>query len=173
MKEHPIAGQKFGALIALHRVPWKGPHVKWAFRCDCGVIAEMFKSNVVRGAIQTCVACGHKKQNQAITKHGQCYTKEYHRYAQAKTRCRNPKCKRYDEYGGRGIEFRFESFAQFFAELGVCPPDKTLDRIDNNGHYEIGNVRWATAEQQYASRRPWNWRQWRTHQDKLLAAVGK
>ena len=82
---------------------------------------------------------------------------EYARYHQAKQRCQNPKCKRYAEYGGRGIEFRFTSFQEFLAELGKCPRGKSLDRINNNGHYEKGNVRWATKKQQYHSRRAWNW----------------
>lgn len=105
----------------------------------------------------------HPNRIKAVTTHGKSQTKEYNRYSQAKQRCQNPKCKRYDEYGGRGIEFRFEYFEQFFAELGVCPLNKTLDRVDNNGHYEVGNVRWATSKEQYASRRPWNWR--RPYQD--------
>ena len=40
-------------------------------------------------------------------------------------------------------------FAAFFAYLGKRPtPSHSLDRIDVNGHYEPGNVRWATSKQQ-------------------------
>lgn len=37
-----------------------------------------------------------------------------------------------------------DSFQAFFHYLGTCPPGHTLDRINTNGHYEPGNVRWAT-----------------------------
>lgn len=50
------------------------------------------------------------------------------------------------------VEFRFESYEQFLSELGPRPAGKTLDRIDNTGHYEPGNVRWATVGQQCRNR---------------------
>ena len=52
------------------------------------------------------------------------------------------------------VEFRFESYEQFLAELGPRPEGMTLDRIDPMGHYEPGNVRWATIEQQAKNRNP-------------------
>jgi hypothetical protein len=62
---------------------------------------------------------------------------------------------RFADYGGRGIKFLFDSFEQFFAELGPRPKGKTLDRIENDGNYEPGNVQWATPTEQLAHRRPY------------------
>ena len=76
----------------------------------------------------------------------------YRSYRNAKARCRNNSGD-YHLYAGRGIKFLFESYEQFFAELGPRPKGMSLDRIDNNGHYEPGNVRWATPEQQIANSR--------------------
>ena len=54
----------------------------------------------------------------------------------------------------RGVEMRFNSFAEFLDHIGPKPgPEFTLDRIDTAGHYEPGNVRWATRKQQNANRR--------------------
>jgi hypothetical protein len=69
---------------------------------------------------------------------------EYRAYHDARRRCLNPKCADYPNYGGRGIQFLFASFEEFFDVLGERPPGKMLDRINNDGHYEKGNVRWAS-----------------------------
>jgi len=66
-----------------------------------------------------------------------------------KKRCSNPKDKSYHLYGGRGIECRFVSFSEFLECLGRRPSSQhSVDRIDPNGHYEPGNVRWATLIEQ-------------------------
>jgi hypothetical protein len=72
----------------------------------------------------------------------------------AKQRCRNPKTKAYKYYGARGIEVRFANFKEFYQHVGPRPsPKHSLDRIDSDGHYEPGNVRWATMEEQVNNRR--------------------
>jgi hypothetical protein len=61
----------------------------------------------------------------------------------------------YRHYGARGIEFRFADFASFIEVIGPRPSaDYSLDRIDNDGHYEPGNVKWSTRHEQVHNRRP-------------------
>jgi hypothetical protein len=80
-------------------------------------------------------------------------TPEYRAYIDAKSRCTNPNAVRYYTHGGRGIKFLFTSFDEFITALGPRPEGMTLDRIDNDGHYEPSNVRWATPSQQMSNRR--------------------
>lgn len=86
------------------------------------------------------------------TKHGMARTKEYSVWASMIGRCENPNDRKYDLYGGRGIcvapQWRAD-FAVFIRDMGRRPSDQhSLDRIDPNGNYEPGNVRWATTVQQ-------------------------
>jgi hypothetical protein len=75
-----------------------------------------------------------------------------------KERCRNPKHKNYPKYGGVGIEVRFNSVGELADALGPRPSkDHTVDRIDTTGHYEAGNVRWATWKEQNNNRKNSIW----------------
>lgn len=74
-------------------------------------------------------------------------------YRAAKIRCTHPGVRGWKYYGGRGIEFRFQNFKQFLDAVGPHPGKGfSLDRIDNDGHYEVGNVKWATREEQAKNR---------------------
>ena len=77
----------------------------------------------------------------------------YNVWKAARQRCNNPNCKDYPDYGGRGIEFKFKSFDEFITHLGPRPEGMMLDRIDNSGNYEHGNVKWSTPIEQSGNRR--------------------
>jgi len=83
-------------------------------------------------------------------------SREYNSWRAMRKRCHYPAHHNYPSYGGRGItvceRWRF-SFDNFLEDMGFRPEGHTLDRIDNDGDYEPGNVRWATAEQQRKNKR--------------------
>ena len=81
-------------------------------------------------------------------RHGRCYTKEYVAWKAMLTRCYNTKSTGFKHWGGRGISVCSawrNSFREFLKDVGLAPSSAhTLDRRENNGDYEPGNVRWVT-----------------------------
>ena len=86
-------------------------------------------------------------------KHGMSGSSEYDSYHAAKNRCNNPNDARFTDYGGRGVQFKFISFEEFMNDIGPRPKGMTLDRKNNDGHYEVGNVRWASPKEQMKNQR--------------------
>lgn len=79
---------------------------------------------------------------------------EYRAYCNARERCNNSNHHAYKNYGGRGIRFCFNSFGEFLSEIGTRPSAcQSLNRIENDGHYEPGNVEWADRTKQSNNRR--------------------
>jgi hypothetical protein len=77
-------------------------------------------------------------------------TAEQRAFYNAKTRCTNTANKSYRFYGAKGVQFRFATVEDLIKAVGLRPsPEHSLDRYpDNLGHYEKGNVRWATKAEQ-------------------------
>lgn len=92
-----------------------------------------------------------------MTKHGYHGTPEYAAWQAIKARCLNANHPAYQYYGARGItvcEQWINSFENFLAEVGPRPSALySIDRVNNDGNYEPGNVGWRTRLEQQANRR--------------------
>ena len=85
------------------------------------------------------------------------YPREYNSWSSMKQRCNNPNHAYAHRYSQRGITYspEFETFAGFLSYMGERPENTTLDRIDPDGNYEPGNVRWASPSIQSSGRLPY------------------
>ena len=81
-------------------------------------------------------------------------TKAYKAWANMKDRCVNTKAFKYKYYGGKGVKVsdEWQSFENFYRDMGDVPDKMSLDRIDTNGNYEKSNCRWATVMEQAANK---------------------
>lgn len=158
-----LVNERFDLLTAKSFAYMKGGHAFWVCDCDCGGQAIYAAVALKQGKARGCKGCRNARNAAAKIKHGHSGsrrdgvqpvpTPEYNSYIAAKKRCNPANIGSRKYHAGRGIEFRFTSFEQFLADIGPRPKGKTLDRKDNDGHYEPGNVRWATPKEQQANTR--------------------
>jgi hypothetical protein len=71
----------------------------------------------------------------------------------ARQRCNNPKNPDYPQYGAVGVAVTIKNLEELMSEIGLPKAGESLDRIDPNGHYDLANVRWATAAVQSANKK--------------------
>jgi hypothetical protein len=147
-----LTGRRFGRLKVLARNRPTKPGWLWNCLCDCGSPHIAKTGNLTSGKTQSCGCLKSELLEAKNATLGLLFKnnkREYHAFWHAKNRCENPADSAYKHYGRRGIKFLFASLAEFLDHIGPRPSSKhSLDRIDNDGNYEPGNVRWATMKQQ-------------------------
>jgi len=150
-----LTGLRSGRLTAIRRSGDDGHHhTVWECLCDCGKRTRVTGSFLSSAKTRSCGCLKHDITVARNKTHGRSHTPEYIAFHSAKRRCTSNKIRQWKDYGGRGIKFLFKSFPQFFQLLGAKPgPKYSLDRFPNpDGHYEPGNVRWATPEEQASNK---------------------
>lgn len=151
--------QRFGLLkvIRFHGMGHgtrKRPH--WVCKCDCGNMHIASASNLQQGGVRSCGCLSKDGTRKGNYSHGLHGTAIFNTWKNMMSRCYDTSDASYIRYGGRGISVcrEWHDIKKFVADVGHRPrSDLTLDRVNNDGNYELTNVRWATQLQQSNNRR--------------------
>ena len=156
------AGERYGKLAVLEDAPVGRTEV--LCRCDCGTEKRIMAHNLrKKNGTKSCgclVKGSTSTSSAVLTKHGLSKDPLYSIWRGMVKRTTDPADKRYEDYGGRGIKVHepwltdVVAFATWIEEnLGPRPDGYSLDRVDNDGNYEPGNLRWGTRLEQTLNRR--------------------
>lgn len=131
-------------------------NTKWKCVCECGNESIVASGALKSGMSKSC-GCYKNEQtsqrNRAMATHGKTNTRLYRIWNNMKDRCLNSNSKDFVNYGGRGIRIHedwindFQVFYDWAMNNGYSY-ELSIDRMDNNGHYEPSNCRWTTMEEQ-------------------------
>lgn len=156
-----ITGQKFNRLLVVSRAEnSKSGKASWNCKCDCGNMVVVWGSNLRNGHTQSCGCLQRERTSEASTTHGKTHTKIHTVWKTMKQRCFCKNHHKFKDYGGRGItvcdEWKndFQAFYDYVSELPHFGEEGySIDRINNDGNYEPGNVKWSTLKEQARNRR--------------------
>lgn len=124
-------------------------HTNWLCRCMCGTERMVIGNSLTGGKSKSCGCKQYELASKKNTKHGMASTPTYKSWHAMIQRTQGKGG--HESYPLRGISVCEEwlSFEAFFADMGLRPKDKTLDRIDNSKGYSKDNCRWATNKEQH------------------------
>lgn len=151
-----VIGQRIGRGQVVQLGLRKGPRNRLAaeLRCECGTSYTAQLGHLRAGLVLSC-GCLRREtcavRGREARKHGLSSHPLYSTWVNILDRCENPRCHAYRNYGGRGIRI-WEPWRQdvgLFVDwveqnLGPSPsPQHSINRVDNDGNYEPGNLEWA------------------------------
>lgn len=160
-----LAGSKFGRWTVLSAAESRFysdktkkaqvEHRMWNCACDCGTLKAVTELSLNSGKSASCGCLAREIFSSVNKTHGRSSTVEYKTWQAMLDRCRNPRNKRYADYGGSGIAVceRWTTFENFLSDMGERPSARhSLDREKNHLGYSPENCRWALPHTQMTNR---------------------
>lgn len=157
-----VLGRRFGRLVAVAAAPSRRGRRYVLTLCECGTERVVMVGNLLQDKTHSCGCLQRDRTKQINFRHGDARrlekkASEWVIWCQMRQRCTNPKNPNWPNYGGRGIrmcDHWLRSYQAFLDDVGRRPsPCHSIDRINVNGDYEPGNVRWADPVTQRQNQR--------------------
>lgn len=150
-----IEGELINNIKVLKFIKNQGHNKLYKFQCYCGNEFSSLSINVIRGNTNSCGCYKNKRVLESVTKHNLSKNKIYRLWHSMMRRCYDSNNLAYSNYGGRGIKVceRWHNIENFYLDMGDRPKYKSLDRINNNGSYELSNCMWSSYKQQSRNKR--------------------
>lgn len=164
----PKIGDQYGRWTVVSIPKNADCRTKILCQCTCGNAGTPRASSLTCGHSRGCGVCHTRRWQKASVRTHAIYdfVPDLHRHriavcmASAIRRCHNPRDTNYKNYGQRGISvflaWRRDHvlFVRYLMTLGGWDnPNLTIDRIDNDGNYEPGNLRFVTHKENCQNRR--------------------
>lgn len=157
-----VVGQQFGYWTALSDVPQQMAGALYVrARCLCGCEKDVNLRMLEVGRTTRCKGCATRARHAREGKLVICSAVDRRLQKRVNAmiqRCTNPNDRSWRNYGERGIEYRLGSVREAVEYIKNVLPHPTylnldIDREDNDGHYERGNLRLVSRKQNLANRR--------------------
>jgi hypothetical protein len=168
-------GKTYGRLFVLDIFYYIDSYAAYAkCECECGNKCEVRVTSLRNGRTRSCGCLmlevakiiGKKCSTKFKKTHGESNSTEGHIWYGMMQRCYDKNCKAFKNYGGRGIEVykpwrskknglrRFVRWLLSDVGIGRRPSGRySIDRINNDGNYVPGNLKWSTNKEQIHNRR--------------------
>ncbi len=141
-----LSSSRFGRLVVQVKSLRKdGKNTFWLCICDCGKTTEVPTARLQSGRTSSCGCWRDESRVLRAVARIKGVRREWRIWYGMIQRCHNPKNQAFPDYGARGISVHpswRQDFQSFLSYMGKSE-GREIDRVDNDGNYEPGNVRWT------------------------------
>lgn len=145
-------GENFQQLTVINNAHKRGKYgeILIQVKCTCGTEKYIKNLDFVNKNIASCGCLKKLRVKQAKVTHGLYKSKEYRTWLRIKTICFNENNPSFKQHGAVGIEMYsqwIDCFQTFYDDMGPCPKDAIIGRIDPSKGFFPHNCCWLSRQE--------------------------